>query len=126
MPLSGIGFTSDVNAEFEQIDVMVLPSLFGEGLPMVVLGAIAVGVPVVATNVQGVPEVLQDEGSIIAAPGYTHPFAQAICRLFLGLEDCFTIRANAWHHRAQRFSERSMVAGVAEVYDRILLMARGE
>ena len=124
MPLSGIVFTSDVNVEFEQMDVMVEPSLFGEGLPMVVLGAMAVGVPIVATNVQGVPEVLQGGGSIIA-PGDSC-FTQAICRLFLRLKDCFTIRANAWHHRAQRFSDRSMVAGVAEVYDRILLMARGE
>src|SRR5690606_37787401 len=46
-----VGFSRDVRAELARMDVMVLPSLFGEGLPMVVLEAMAAGVPVVATEV---------------------------------------------------------------------------
>ena len=49
-PIDWIGFTRDVNAELAKIDLFVLPSLFGEGLPMVVLEAMAAGVPVVATR----------------------------------------------------------------------------
>src|SRR6185295_8189856 len=41
-----VGFTRDVNAEWKHMDLFVLPSLFGEGLPMVVLEAMAAGVPV--------------------------------------------------------------------------------
>ncbi len=39
------------------LDAMVLPSLFGEGMPMVVLDALALGVPVIATKVEGTPEL---------------------------------------------------------------------
>ena len=52
------GFTRDVPAELARLDLFVLPSLFGEGLPMVVLEAMAAGVPVVATRVEGIPEAI--------------------------------------------------------------------
>jgi glycosyltransferase involved in cell wall biosynthesis len=41
------GFTRDVPARLQNLDALVLPSLFGEGLPMVVLEAMAAGVPYV-------------------------------------------------------------------------------
>ncbi|MEZ6079666.1 MAG: glycosyltransferase [Pirellulaceae bacterium] len=46
------------------------PRLFGEGMPMVVLEALAAAVPVVATRVEGTPEVIRDgiEG-LLAEPG---------------------------------------------------------
>ncbi|MBN2295268.1 MAG: glycosyltransferase, partial [Pirellulales bacterium] len=50
------GFTQDIDVELHKMDIFVLPSLFGEGLPMVVLEAMAAGVPVVASDVEGIPE----------------------------------------------------------------------
>nr|WP_217497798.1 glycosyltransferase [Lysobacter enzymogenes] len=54
------GFTRDVSAELARIDLFVLPSLYGEGLPMVLIEALSLGLPVVATANEGVPEVLAD------------------------------------------------------------------
>ena len=54
------GFTSDVPEAIRRLDALVLPSLFGEGMPMVVLEALAAAVPVVATSVEGTPEVVRD------------------------------------------------------------------
>lgn len=54
------GFTRDIPTKLQKLDALVLPSLFGEGLPMVVLEAMAAGLPVVATAVEGTPEAVRD------------------------------------------------------------------
>src|SRR5207237_5725177 len=65
-----IGFTRNVNRELAKIHLFVLPSLFGEGLPMVVLEAMAAGLPVVASRVEGVPEaVVHRETGLLVEPG---------------------------------------------------------
>ena len=78
-------FPSDVPAELGAMDLLVLPSLFGEGLPMVVLEAMAAGVPVVATRVEGVPEAIGDGvNGVLAAAGHAADLARAIARVVRG------------------------------------------
>lgn len=114
------GFTSDVNAEFQQMDIMVLPSLFGEGLPMVIIESMAAGVPVVSTRVQGVPEVLQDGTGLVANPNSAKDLASCIRKFISGEVNWTDVRQAAWRRQADLFSDRSMSQGVAQVYDRVL------
>lgn len=115
------GFTSDVTAELARIDLFVLPSLFGEGLPMVVLEAMAAGVPVVATRVEGVPEAVRDgEDGLLAAPGDPADLARAIGRLVRGEADAEALRHSALARQRDHFSARSMARGVAAVYRKLL------
>lgn len=115
------GFTEDVNGELAEMDLFVLPSLFGEGLPMVVLEAMAAGVPVVATRVEGVPEAIRDgQDGLLAEPGNPASLAQAIGRVVRGEVDWRALGTSAQARHAQAFSDRSMAAGVAEVYRRVL------
>lgn len=115
------GFVSDVDRELEQIDAFVLPSIFGEGLPMVLLEAMAAGLPVVATRVEGVPEALRDGlDGLVVPPGDAGALADALERLIRGAADARRLGASAQRRQAESFSDQSMVAGVAEVYRRVL------
>jgi len=116
-----VGFVEDVDGEWARIDLFVLPSLFGEGLPMVVLEAMAAGVPVVATRVEGVPEAIRDaEDGLLADPGDPGSLAQVIGRVVRGEVDWSALRESALVRHAEKFSDSAMAAGVAGVYRRVL------
>jgi glycosyltransferase involved in cell wall biosynthesis len=60
-------------------------SSFAEGVPVVLMEAMAAGVPVVATRIAGIPELVHDEQSgLLVPPGDANSTADAIRRL---LED---------------------------------------
>ncbi len=115
------GFTENVNAELVDMDLFVLPSLFGEGLPMVVLEAMAAGVPVVGTRVEGVPEAIRDghEG-VLAEPADAADLARAIARIIDGEADWQTLRSSAIERHRDQFSDLAMASGVANVYRELL------
>jgi glycosyltransferase involved in cell wall biosynthesis len=117
------GFARDVTAELSKMDLLVLPSLFGEGLPMVVLEAMAAGVPVVATRVPGVPEAIRPgQDGVLADPGDAEQLAQAIANVIEGRHDWSELRRSAYQRHAEHFSDRAMAAGVARVYNELLQM----
>jgi glycosyltransferase involved in cell wall biosynthesis len=121
------GFTRQINAELAAMDLFALPSLFGEGLPMVVLEAMAAGVPVVATRVSGTPEAVRDQvDGLLAEPGDATSLAAAIGRFIAGSVDWQTIRSNAHARQTEQFSDYSMAAGVASVYRRVLSRTTAE
>jgi glycosyltransferase involved in cell wall biosynthesis len=61
------GFRGNLEAYLPHADVLALPS-FTEGLPVIVLEALAARVPVVATAVGGVPEVVEESKSGYLVP----------------------------------------------------------
>jgi glycosyltransferase involved in cell wall biosynthesis len=116
-----VGFTRDVDSELAQIDLFVLPSLFGEGMPMVVLEAMSAGLPVVSTRVEGIPEVIRDGvDGLIAEPNDADSLCDAIRRFVGGELDAAAFGRHARQRHADRFSARAMATGVAQVYRRVL------
>lgn len=88
---------------------------------MVLLEAMAAGVPVVSTNVEGVPEAVRDGiDGLIATAGDADALAQAIERVLTGQCDWQALRASALERQREQFSDRSMAAGVAAVYRELL------
>lgn len=116
------GFARDVTAELRRMDLMVLPSLFGEGLPMVVLEAMAAGVPVAASRVPGVPEAIRHgRDGVLAEPADPDALAEAIAAVIDGRHDWSAMRASAFLRQATMFSDRSMAEGTAAVYNDVLV-----
>jgi len=77
------GFRRDLDQFMPCFDVLALPS-FTEGLPNVVLEALAAGVPVVATAVGGTPEVIDDGTSgYLVPPGDASALARRIGDVFV-------------------------------------------
>jgi len=115
------GFTRNVNAELDRIDLFILPSLFGEGLPMVVLEAMAAGVPVIATRVEGVPEaIVQRETGLLVDAHSVSQLATAVRQFMEGEVDYAAISRQARARHAAKFSDAAMARNVAAVYDEVL------
>jgi glycosyltransferase involved in cell wall biosynthesis len=115
------GFSSSIEGELAQIDCLVLPSLFGEGLPMVVLEAMACGRPVIATDVEGTPEAIHHgENGLLAKPNDSVSLALEMKRVVDGVVNLQPLAQRAAEDQRRRFSVCSMTRGVAEVYDRVL------
>lgn len=116
-----VGFARDVDAELARMDLFVLPSLFGEGLPMVVLEAMAAGVPVLATRVEGIPEAIRDGvDGLLVEPGNVADLARGLIAVIRGEVDGERLRHTAHQRQAAMFSDRNMAAGVAKVYREVL------
>lgn len=120
-----IGFESDIPLALSRVDALLLPSLYGEGLPMVVLEAMAAGLPVIATSVEGTPEAISDgvEG-LLAKPGCVRSLAAQLQRLASGQVSWQSLSQAARQRHAAEFSDWAMARGVADVYRRVLTESR--
>ena len=76
-----VGTQREVGAYFELFDVLAVPSLW-EGFGLVTLEAMCAGKPVVASNVGGIPEVVEDgETGYLVPPGDPHALSLALKRV---------------------------------------------
>ncbi|MEW6600038.1 MAG: glycosyltransferase [Nitrospirota bacterium] len=83
-------------------DLLVLPT-WAEGLPNVVMEAMAVGLPVVATDVGGIPEVLENEVTGLSVPAKnTEKLSEAMIRMLADRElreHCIANAKNLIHEK---------------------------
>ena len=118
--LSLTGYCPDPRPIYEAMDLFVLSSL-REGLPNVVLEAMALEVPVLATRVAGVPRLIQDGvNGMLVSPGSAEALSQAMVLLLsdVSLRAKF---AQAGRHTVQtHFSFAQRMQKIATLYDGLL------
>lgn len=100
----------------ERATILVLPS-YKEGVPMSILEAMAHGLPIVATAVGGIPDIMQTEvDGVLIRPGDVTSLAASIERLLLdeGLRAGLALRARA--RVIKEFSVEHVVEQLGSVY----------
>jgi len=110
-----LGLRTDVPALLSLADVMLLPS-YSDAMPMTVLEAMALGVPVIASDVGGVRGALGEEAGICVPPGDVAALAEAWERV---LDDA-ELRARLGRGgtlRARRFDASLMARRYAALFD---------
>ncbi|UDY33930.1 glycosyltransferase [Dermatobacter hominis] len=111
---SFLGHVPDAPAVMSAFDVFVLSSDV-EGLPVALMEACALGLPVVATAVGGVPQVVDESIGRLVPPGRVGPLADAIVEL----ADDPALRRRlgaAAAERSGRFDARVAVRRIEELY----------
>lgn len=115
------GFCRDVHAEMADMQMFVLPSLFGEGLPMVVIEAMSVGIPVVASRVEGIPEVIGvDDAGIVVESNDPASLARGMVSLLSGQVSPQKLSIAAHGRQVRHYSDKAMASAVAAVYRQVL------
>lgn len=115
-----LGFRKDVKELLFAFDVFVLPSLF-EGLPNVILEAMASGRPIVATAVDGTPELIEhNETGLLVPPKSPHALQEQILNLLENEEKGIKLGRQAKEMAKQKFSFDQQFRKFEEVYDATL------
>lgn len=97
-------------------DAAVLSSL-SEGSPNALLEAMAVGVPVVATRVGGIPEIVSDgESALLIAPGDRAAMTQALQTILTGDEPARSLAREARRVVTSRYTPEARVRRLIEIY----------
>lgn len=105
-----VPWVDDLRLIYNAIDVLAISSK-SEGMPIAALEAMASGVPVVATSVGGLPDLLDGRGVIVKEPNVTD-FAIGICKAICGGVDI----AGAREFAKSEHSFRSLISATRDVY----------
>ena len=116
--LTGFVKDEDLPLYYNTADLFVLPSKSGEGLPLVALEAMACGLPVVATNVGGIREIMNNKYGKLVPPNNADLLANAIIE-FAGMD--FSSRKIELRAMVeQKFSWDANVERLIEIYEELI------
>ncbi|WP_347137453.1 glycosyltransferase [Paracoccus sp. SSK6] len=119
-----LGRRGDVPALMAASDLLVLPSGF-EGLPLVALEAMSIGLPVIATDVTGSAEALGPGHPWLVPPRRSRPLADAIAQALTDDAARAIVARRGQARWSGHFTAARMAADTVRIYRRVLRQ-RGE
>ncbi len=115
-----LGARRDLGDLISAMDLFVLPSLW-EGLPLSMVLAMGAGLPVVATAVAGVPEVVTDGVTgLLVPPADADALGHALARIVTDPAEAARLGASASAFVLPRFGVDVYVRAVVNLYDELL------
>ncbi len=114
------GFREDVYSLIDKLDLIVMPSLW-EGLGVALLEALALGKPIVAAAVGGIPEVIRDkETGVLVAAKDAEALAKAIIKLLQEPALAKELGKKGSAMISEQFTINRMVKEVDRIYSRAI------
>jgi glycosyltransferase involved in cell wall biosynthesis len=115
-----LGFREDLSDVLGAADALVVPSTLPEPLGLVALEGAAAGLPVVASDAGGLPEVVEDgRTGLLVPPGDPAALAAALARLAADPPAAAAMGTAGAAAVAARFTTERMVDELEAVYDRL-------
>ena len=115
------GFQENAEQWLPAMDVFALPSL-SEGTPMALLEAMAARIPVVASAVGGVPQIIRDgEGGLLVSAEDSVELAAALARLATNHFLCQQLAENAAQVVGDKYGLNGWRKKYEEIYEKIVL-----
>lgn len=108
------GLTDDVYSVMEKCDIFVLPSLF-EGMPMTLIEAMGTGMPILASNVGGIPDMIENEKTGLLCEPTVESIVEGLERLISSEKERKQFGENAVIS-SERFSADKMAKDYYEIY----------
>lgn len=118
--VSFLGFRTDLAELLAQADIQVHPSDV-EGVPLAICAGLAAGLPIVATRVGGLPEVIRNGVSgILIPPRNPGAFAEAVIRLAGDEKERRRLGTAAQRFIDEEYSLQAATRRVERVYEEVL------
>jgi len=118
--ISFFPFTSQPNYVFERIDILAFPSFYKEGLPNVLLESMSMKVPVISTNLAGIPEVVFDgETGFITDVANVEQFAAAIEKITKNPETCVEMGEKARTLMENKMNKKYQFGAFLEFFQKL-------
>jgi glycosyltransferase involved in cell wall biosynthesis len=119
-----VGQRQDVPELLQTLDCFVLSSLW-EGFPLVLLEAMAAGVPVVATDIPGNDEAVRSGmDGLLVHPGNVMALAESVQSILNIPLQADEFRRSARQRLEQEFSPAAMLEGLTAIYKQVVFMRR--
>ncbi|MBN2642773.1 MAG: glycosyltransferase family 4 protein [Victivallales bacterium] len=114
-------FTNEPNYVFERMDMLAFPSLYKEGLPNVLLEAMSMKVPVIATNMTGIPEVVfNGETGYLTDPGNVEQFSDAMEKVWSSPQMCAEMGEKARKLMQDKMDKKNQFDAFLDCFKRII------
>ncbi len=113
-----LGWVDGIKKEhvLAEASVLALPSYF-EGLPICIIEAMAQGIPVVATNVGGIPDIISNgESGLLVPPGNIPELTKALRALLLDQNLSKKISEKAYSVAQQKFATQKITYELGKIY----------
>jgi glycosyltransferase involved in cell wall biosynthesis len=110
------GFRKDIPDVLSGLDLFLMPSL-SEGLGTAVLEAAAAGLPIIASNIGGIPDIIESgKNGLLVPSGKPGALAEGIFSLYSNPEKALSYGSKAREYVNQNFSESALGNKTEETY----------